>query len=338
MKRILHTLAFAIMATTIMTLVSCIKEENFEDTPEGNFEMLWKIIDEHYCFFEYKDIDWNEVHDRYSKRITPDMPDKALFEVLADMLAELQDGHVNLYAAHDVARYTKWYEDYPENFNDSINQLYLGKNGEYMIAAGLKYKTFQDNIGYIRYESFSDGIGDGNIDQVLLYLAMCDGLIIDVRNNGGGNLDNAQKLAARFTEKRVLTSYIQHKTGPGHNEFSSPEPIWLEPSQSIRWQKPVIVLTNRHSFSATNDFVNMMKILPLVTILGDKTGGGSGLPFSAELLNSWSVRFSASPILNASKEHIEFGIEPDVKVDMTYEDIVKNKDTIIEEARALLRQ
>lgn len=338
MKRILHTLAFAIMATTIMTLVSCIKEENFEDTPERNFEMLWKIIDEHYCFFEYKDIDWNEVHDRYSKRITPDMPDKALFEVLADMLAELQDGHVNLYAAHDVARYTKWYEDYPENFNDSINQLYLGKNGEYMIAAGLKYKTFQDNIGYIRYESFSDGIGDGNIDQVLLYLAMCDGLIIDVRNNGGGNLDNAQKLAARFTEKRVLTSYIQHKTGPGHNEFSSPEPIWLEPSQSIRWQKPVIVLTNRHSFSATNDFVNMMKILPLVTILGDKTGGGSGLPFSAELLNSWSVRFSASPILNASKEHIEFGIEPDVKVDMTYEDIVKNKDTIIEEARALLRQ
>lgn len=338
MKRILHTLAFAIMTATMMTLVSCIKEENFEDTPEGNFEMLWKIIDEHYCFFEYKDIDWNEVHDRYSKRITPDMPDKALFEVLADMLAELQDGHVNLYAAHDVARYTKWYEDYPENFNDSINQLYLGKNGEYMIAAGLKYKTFQDNIGYIRYESFSDGIGDGNIDQVLLYLAMCDGLIIDVRNNGGGNLDNAQKLAARFTEKRVLTSYIQHKTGPGHNEFSSPEPIWLEPSQSIRWQKPVIVLTNRHSFSATNDFVNMMKILPLVTILGDKTGGGSGLPFSAELLNSWSVRFSASPILNASKEHIEFGIEPDVKVDMTYEDIVKNKDTIIEEARALLRQ
>lgn len=338
MKRILHTLAFAIMASIMMTMVSCIKEENFEDTPEGNFEMLWKIIDEHYCFFEYKDIDWNEVHDRYSKRITPDMPDKALFEVLADMLAELQDGHVNLYAAHDVARYAKWYEDYPENFNDSINQLYLGKSGEYMIAAGLKYKTFQDNIGYIRYESFSDGIGDGNIDQVLLYLAMCDGLIIDVRNNGGGDLDNAQKLAARFTEKRVLTSYIQHKTGPGHNEFSSPEPIWLEPSKSIRWQKPVIVLTNRHSFSATNDFVNMMKILPNVTVLGDKTGGGSGLPFSAELLNSWSVRFSASPILNASKEHIEFGIEPDVKVDMTYEDIVKNKDTIIEEARALLRQ
>lgn len=334
-----HTLLY-IIASILVCIIpsSCIKEENFENTPEGNFELLWKIIDEKYCFFSEKEVDWNEVHERYSKRITPDMPSHALFEVLGEMLSELKDGHVNLYAAHDVASYRKWFEDYPANFNDSINELYLGKTGEYMTAAGLKYKIFKENIGYIRYESFSSGIGDGNISEVLAYLALCDGLIIDVRNNGGGSLDYAHKLAARFTEKDVLTSYIQHKTGPGHNDFSEYYPVWLKKSDYIRWQKPVIVLTNRHSFSATNDFVNTMKLLPNVTIMGDRTGGGSGLPFSAELLNSWTVRFSASPTSDVSKKSIESGIDPDIRVDMTLEDIQKNRDTIIEEAIKLLKQ
>ena len=49
------------------------------------------------------------------------------------------------------------------------------------------------------------------------------------------------------------------------------------------------------------------------------------------------VRFSASPHLDAQKEHIEFGIEPDVKVDMDKEDEDKGVDTIIEKARELLK-
>ena len=66
--------------------------------------------------------------------------------------------------------------------------------------------------------------------------------------------------------------------------------------------------------------------------MGDRTGGGSGLPFHSELPNGWSVRFSASPILDANMQHTEFGIDPDIKVDMLQEDIEKGIDTIIEEA------
>ena len=111
----------------------------------------------------------------------------------------------------------------------------------------------------------------------------------------------------------------------------------MEPSNSIRWQKKVIVLTNRHSYSATNDFVNSMRCFLNVTLVGDKTGGGSGLPFSSELPNGWGVRFSASPHLDAQKQHIEFGIDPDKKVDMSKEDENNDLDTIIEEARKILK-
>ena len=62
--------AVASLAAAAATLASCVKEDEFDNTPEGNFELLWKIIDEHYCFFEYKDIDWNLVVPRLEKGYT----------------------------------------------------------------------------------------------------------------------------------------------------------------------------------------------------------------------------------------------------------------------------
>ena len=314
---------------------SCIGEEEFDNTPTGNFECLWKIIDEQYCFLDYKNIDWDDVHHRYAPLITDDMSSAGLFEVLGNMLAELKDGHVNLYSTSNMARYWDWYLDYPRNFSESLVEQYLGR--DYRIAGGAKYRILEDNIGYVYYGDFSSGIGNGNMNEILSYLSICNGLIIDVRNNGGGALIYATLMAEHFTNERVLTGYIQHKTGPGHSDFSAPEPIYVEPSDGIRWQKPVMLLTNRHSYSATNDFVSAMNCFPQVTLVGDKTGGGSGLPFSSELPNGWGVRFSASPHLNAQQEHIEFGINPDVKVDMKAEDEAQGLDTIIETARRLLK-
>lgn len=321
-------------------LSSCIREEEFVNNPQGNFEQLWKIIDEQYCFLDYKQIDWDEIHTRYQKLITPNMGSEGLFEVLSEMLYELQDGHVNLASAHNVSYYDAWYQDYPRNFRaDLLEDSYLGRaSTDYRTAAGLKYKILKDNIGYIRYESFADPVGNGNLDEVLSYLSVCNGLIIDVRDNGGGNATNSTRIASRFTNEKILTGYISHKTGTGHNDFSKPYAIYLEPANGVRWQKKVVVLTNRRSFSATNDFVNHMRCLPNVTTIGDKTGGGSGMPFTSELPNGWSVRFSASPHFDAEMNHIEFGIEPDIKADMLQEDELRGKDTLIEMARKLLSE
>ena len=76
-----------------------------------------------------------------------------------------------------------------------------------------------------------------------------------------------------------------------------------------------------------------MRQCPNVTIIGDKTGGGAGMPYSSELPNGWIVRFSACPMFDANKQSTEFGIEPDVKVSLTDADFSKGIDTIIEAAR-----
>ena len=251
------------------------------------------------------------------------------------MLSELRDGHVNLYTAANVGRYWAWKEDYPSNLDVELRASYLGK--DYLIASGLSYRILDDNVGYILYSSFSSGIGEGNIAEVLHHLRLCSGLIIDVRGNGGGQLDYEQRLVSHFTNERILVGYRSYKTGTGHSDFSELYPEYIEPSKTVRWQKPVIVLTNRGCYSATNTFVRDMLCCPNVQTLGDRTGGGSGMPFTSELPNGWLVRFSACPQYDRDKQHIEFGIEPTIQCSLSMEDVAKGEDTLIETARALLR-
>lgn len=320
-----------IVFSGLFLLFSCQDTDEYTVNPRENFEALWKILDENYCFFDYKAIDWDEVHSRYAVQIQDSMNQFELFDLMAKMLSELKDGHTNLYSSFNVARYWDWYKDYPPNFYEELNDAYLGK--DYKIAGGMEYKKIaNDRIGYVRYSSFSSTLGESNLDYMFYHFKECQALVIDIRNNGGGSLANSERFASRFIQEKTNVGYIMHKTGKGHNDFSEPFPIVLEPTERIRWLRPVIVLTNRHCYSAANDFVMKMRMFPHVTIMGDKTGGGSGFPFTSELPNGWSVRFSACPMLDNEKQLTEFGIEPDIPVSITESDLLGGKDTIIEEA------
>ncbi len=318
---------------------SCVKEEEYDNTPEGNFLALWTIMDEHYCFFKEKEqalgVDWNEIRSKYEGQARAPLSRDQLFELLSSMLGELRDGHVNISATFDYGRNWSWKEDYPTNCSDTLIRKYLGT--DYRMANGLKYRILDDNTGYIQCPSFDLAFGNGNLDEVFYYLAPCSRLIIDVRSNGGGMITSAQKLAARFTDREILVGYIRHKTGKGHDDFSDMEEQRLSPGKGIRWHKPVYVLTNRSVYSAANEFVKCMKEIGratgMVTIVGDVTGGGAGMPFSSELPNGWGVRFSACPVYDADGRTTEFGIAPDIRRDITDEDFAKGIDTIIEAAR-----
>ena len=337
MKRVFYI--FALLLS--LALGACQQSDyTYDDTPQGNLDALWTLIDQRYCFLTYKEeqlgFRWSEIHAKYSSKLHPKMSRTQLFEVLCQMLSELKDGHVNISSSIDLGRNWSWKEDYPENLDTELRQKYLGT--DYHIGSGLKYTILPDNVAYVVYESFSDAIGEGNLSDMLNLLSLTNGMILDIRGNGGGALTNVEILSKRFTNEKILVGYTSHKTGTGHDDFSESRAEYIEPSNSIRWQKPVVLLANRSCYSAANTFVRNMKEMPHVTILGDCTGGGSGLPFSSELPIGWSVRFSASPSFDARMQQIEFGIEPDIPFSLDESLASQGKDSMIEEARRLISE
>ena len=320
-------------------LSACHEIEEYDNNPRGNFEQLWSILDEHYCFFEQKGVDWDEVHARYAPRVSNKMTREELFRVCADMLDELHDGHTNLSAPFETSYYKKWWSDYPQNYDARLVEQYYF-NFNYRTLGGINYGMLPQNVGYMYYSSFSYPVGDSAMDAVLAYCASADGLIIDVRDNGGGSLTNVESIVSRFISKRTLAGSICHKTGPGRDQFSEPYKYYYNPAPAgrVMWAKPVVVLCNRSTFSAANNFVSVMKSLPNVTVVGATTGGGSGIPFNSELNNGWGIRFSASPVRDPEGNLTEFGVEPTegCAVDLDPVEALNGRDTMLDFAITLL--
>ncbi len=320
-------------------LSACHEIEEYDNNPRGNFEQLWSILDEHYCFFEQKGVDWDEVHARYAPRVSNKMTREELFRVCADMLGELRDGHTNLSAPFETSYYKKWWSDYPQNYDARLVEQYYF-NFNYRTLGGINYGMLPQNVGYMYYSSFSYPVGDSAMDAVLAYCASADGLIIDVRDNGGGSLTNVESIVSRFISKRTLAGSICHKTGPGRDQFSEPYKYYYNPAPAgrVMWAKPVVVLCNRSTFSAANNFVSVMKSLPNVTVAGATTGGGSGIPFNSELNNGWGIRFSASPVRDPEGNLTEFGVEPTegCAVDLDPVEALAGHDTMLDFAITLL--
>ncbi|MFC4666765.1 S41 family peptidase [Falsiporphyromonas endometrii] len=321
-------------------LSSCDTEDRYTSNPKENFDALWSELDKGYCYFDIKlpkDSTWRDMYDKYVDSLRPKMSTDSLFRVMTMLIRELKDGHVNLITPFNNGRYWNWKDDYPRNLNIYVRDKYLGH--DYSIAAGFKYKKIKynnhakDSIALVVYNSFSSPIGEGNINGMLSRLIDCKAIILDIRDNGGGNMNYADKLASHFINKKTLVGYISHKTGPKHDQFSKPYPMYINPvEKGVRWLRPVVLLTDRGVFSAANDFAMRMKDLPLVTIIGDHTGGGAGLPMSTELPNGWGVRYSSSRSFDAKMRDVEFGIAPHYTVMLNKEDEQKDIDNVIEEA------
>lgn len=337
-KRLTHIIGTAALilpaVVAMLPVQSCHRIEPYDNSVKGNFDQLWTLFDQHYCFFKEKGVDWDAAYAQYAPKAANCRTQQQLFDVCGQMLELLQDGHVNLSSSFDTYYYRAWWNGYPQNFNLRViqqNYLYFG----YKTIGTTIYARLPQNVGYVYIPDFGTGIGDGNIDNILNYFALCDGIIIDVRNNGGGALTNAQRWIEHFITAPTFVGTVKHKNGPGHNDFSKPFALTYNPAQGhVIWGKPVVLLTNRSTFSAANNFAAIMRLLDNVTVVGAHTGGGAGIPLSYELAVGWGVRMSAAPVYDAQGVCTEWGVDPTpgFAVDMTDADIASGRDPILERA------
>ncbi|TVQ79244.1 MAG: peptidase S41 [Flavobacteriales bacterium] len=324
---------FVVLLLTFSGIISCEKSFLGSSSSASNsevFDFLWNDIRNRYSYFELKQIDWDDLKDRYASLIDDGMDEFELFEVLADMLFELEDGHVNLTSSFNRSRNWDWSQNYPLNYNQGIiDRNYLGK--DFHISGPLRHQVI-DSILYVNYRSFADELRLQDLDAIVNRAKNLKGVIVDVRSNGGGALNNAFNLAGAFTGESYVYGKVRIKNGPCRDCFSS----WTDlrvPAKNGNWfDGPVMVLINRSSYSSTTYFAEMMRQNPRATLIGDSTGGGGGSPVFGELPNGWMYRFSATQAMTIDNQHFELGIPVHLPVELNPNDESKGEDTILETA------
>ncbi|OFY90459.1 MAG: hypothetical protein A2266_09665 [Bacteroidetes bacterium RIFOXYA12_FULL_40_10] len=329
MKRILYILVLASVLTSCKDLL--FEKELASTDPFVNFDYLWKEVDSKYAYFELKNVDWDNLREIYRKKIYSRMSEDSLFNVMGSMLNELRDDHTNLVAPFNVSRYNAYLKG-RDNFEYRIiKDVYL-KAGEYTTESFRHGPLPGANIGYIRYSSFMNTAGEGALDFILDKYKNTKGLILDLRENGGGNFSNIPRILSRFVTSKTLVMYNRTRNGKGRNDFGPFEPFYISPSSRIKYiGKPLVVLIDRGSYSATTFFALASKAIPNITLIGDKTGGGGGLPNGGQLPNGWTYRFSISQSYDLNKiNYSEDGVNPEIFCELNWWDL--RKDDILERA------
>lgn len=298
-----------------------------------DFERAWAITDSVYPFFQFKHINWDSVHSVYEP-LAENANGDQIYKVLFDMLAGLKDGHVDLLTTG--GKYIFTYKP-PRELRDqfAFDPLVVRNYfvGELKLAGGnrMDYGTTQDSIGYVRISTFENGDWIYDFDNILGDMRNTKGLIIDVRDNGGGS-DNQ----GAFVISRLLTSPLPLPPVYFMGELLTGPP--LQPGGAFRYYKPVVVLMNGTCFSSAEDFLDMVGHVQTVTLVGDTSAGASGAPEVFSLPSGKEVRISTRDICRYDGQPIEWnGIIPDVLVMQTEADVMNGRDPQLERAIAILK-
>lgn len=294
-----------------------------------NFDYLWDEVDKKYSYFELKNIDWNQIRNTYRPMLNESSNEIQLFNVLSAMLNELRDDHTNLISPFNVSQYNVAITG-ADNYNKrTVDEFYIPNAWK----TGPFTNDFLSNgeVGYIRYSSFMSEFGEGQVALVLERFKDTKGIILDLRENGGGSIFNVPKILGRFTDVKTLVGYAITRNGPNHTDFSDREDFYITPAEGIKYLKPVIVLIDKGSYSATTSFAMATKAFPNITLMGDATGGGGGLPNGGQLPNGWTYRFSISQLLDLNgNNYAENGVPADINVAFDWADLTK--DEILDQA------
>jgi carboxyl-terminal processing protease len=326
------------LALLVMVLAPCGCAE--EDTPLNNFERLWWDFDMRYAQFDVKHIDWDAVYDEQRPQVRDDMSDAALFDVLADMLAAVYDNHATLYGNGAKFQSGSLAGQPMEDFDLELAKAYL--DDPHKAGAGnFTYGTIDGRIGYLHIAAMSaDEEGwTSDIDKVLARLEGVEAMIVDIRDNPGGNDLESYAIAARFADKKRLAMKTSYRDGPAHDDLGPVKEWYVEPKGPRQFTGPTLLLTHLHSVSAAETFSLAMLELPHVTQLGSTTSGAFANNVPRELLNGWVYTLPIGLFLDADDrcwEGIGLAPLPENQIKNTKEDIEAGVDVVLETAIARL--
>ena len=203
-----------------------------------------------------------------------------------------------------------------------------------IIRKEIKIKTvksyIEKNIGYIQISSFISNSTPNEFLEALENTNNSQGLIVDLRGNTGGLLTNAVFVANLFIEKGRLVSIV------GRNGYRYDV---MARDTDLEIKKPVIVLVNGASASASEILSGALKDYHKAKIIGTKTYGKGMVQKIIPLPNETGLNLTIAKYLTPKGKDInKKGISPDIEVEFTPKDISERKDVQLETAKYILEK
>jgi hypothetical protein len=227
----------------------------------------------------------------------------------ADLLSICHDKHLGVRFVPDgmVAQLS---QDTLTDEGRKREQEQLQRNNYYF----KEVKILNGNVGYLKFNQFA-GAADAGATAIasLNFLAYTDAIIIDLRENGGGDPSMIQLITSYFVKEPThLNSFYIRRTGATDQFWTQ---AWVPGPRMT--ETDLYVLTSNYTFSGAEEFTYNMKNLKRATIIGETTGGGAH-PVERHLYANLNFGIqipfgrAVNPITNTNWEGT--GIAPDIAV------------------------
>ncbi|MFA5104193.1 MAG: S41 family peptidase [Candidatus Margulisiibacteriota bacterium] len=183
-----------------------------------------------------------------------------------------------------------------------------------IVVKSVESKMIGGNIGYIKLNTFENINAASEIRKALndVKFKGAKGLILDVRNNGGGLLSNAAEIAGMFLKKDDIIVFTVDRDGRKEAMKSSGEMIW---------QAPVVMLINEGSASASEILAGAIRDNNYGILVGYHSFGKASVQSVRQLPDDSAILLTVAKYLTPSGHDIsKKGISPDIEVKTGKED------------------
>lgn len=212
----------------------------------------------------------------------------------------------------------------------------------------LSFELKKGNIGYLCIKDFMSSDIKQKFDSLYPQILKTSALIIDIRNNPGGNSGNADYILRHLSSDSIKTdSWRSPMYIPAYASWSMKQP-WHESKSEYMppvkgkaiYDKPIVVLINQGTFSAAEDFCSVFVCMKRGKLMGTPTGGSTGNGVSVALIPRHTTAniCSKHDVMPDGTEFVGIGIHPDIEVKETYKSYFKEEENAaMKEALQYLR-
>ncbi|MEW6753494.1 MAG: S41 family peptidase [Candidatus Latescibacterota bacterium] len=206
--------------------------------------------------------------------------------------------------------------------------------------SAFEYRELSGGIAYVALNSFGSDQVAKLFDEHFARILAAKGLILDVRSNGGGNTSHGYAIIARLisepctqTSKWRSRQYVPVLRAWGQEqEWHMGDHGSIEPRGDRPFTGPVVVLIGPKTYSAAEDFLVPLKVTRRATLIGTPSGGSTGQPLIVNLQAGTLGICSKWDSYPDSTDFVGVGVQPDILVERSRQDVAAGRDPALERA------